>query len=187
MKEEKTIVLDIRLTREFVVALVAVLATLMLLVHPALTGRSAEASGEETSEDASAASSTGMRQFYLTEVDFQGNQTLTACAAGYHFASLWEIIDPSNLRYNTTLGYAQSDSGHGPPSSVWGWVRTGYVTSDAETGQGNCNDWASYSVHRYGSRAQLPASWTGGYEDVGVWFCARELCNGDNHVWCIED
>ena len=116
MREEKTIVIDIRLTRECVVALIAVLATLMLLVYPALTGKSTTALGEGASEDASLASSAGMRQFYLTEAVVQGDQPITACAAGYHFASFWEIADPSNLKYNTTLGYTWSDSGQGPPA-----------------------------------------------------------------------
>jgi hypothetical protein len=27
------------------------------------------------------------------------------CAVGYHMASLWEIHEPSNLRYDTALGF----------------------------------------------------------------------------------
>ena len=187
MEKEKTIVIDVRLTREFVVALVAVLTALMLLVYPALTGRSAEASGEATSEATSLASSTGMRQFYLTEAEVVGNQPLTACAAGYHFASLWEIADPSNLRYNTVLGYTRSDSGQGPPAGTWGWVRTGYVSGDADMGQANCNSWTSISGLLRGTYAQLPTLWTGGYEDLGVWTFGTDLCSGDHYAWCIED
>jgi hypothetical protein len=187
MKEEKTIVIDVRLTREFVVALVAVLAMLMLLVYPALAGRRAEASGDGTAEDASLASSSGMRQFYLTETKFLGNQTLTACAAGYHFASLWEIAEPSNLRYNPALGYTRSDSGQGPPAGAWGWVRTGYVSGGSDMGQANCNSWTSASGLLRGTYAQLPTLWTGGYEDLGVWSFGTDMCSGDEYAWCIED
>ncbi len=58
----------------------------------------------------------GARQFYLTRNRFQGDEALTACAPGYHMASLWEIHDVTYLRYNTALGSTQADSGLGPPS-----------------------------------------------------------------------
>lgn len=187
MEKEKTIVIDVRLTRESVAALVAVLAALMLLVYPALTGRSAAASSEGASEDASLASSTGMRQYYLTEAEFQGNQTLSACVAGYHFASFWEIAETSNLRYNTALGYTQSDSGQGPPAWVSSWVRTGYVSGGAEMGQANCESWTTISGLTRGTLARLVSDWTGDYEDLGAWSFGTDLCAGENHVWCIED
>ncbi len=60
----------------------------------------------------------GPRKFYLTKTLHTGAQALSACATGYHMASLWEIHDPTNLRYNTELGFTSgSDSGFGPP--VW--------------------------------------------------------------------
>jgi hypothetical protein len=45
-------------------------------------------------------------------------------------ASMWEISDPSNLRYDTQLGVTTADSGFGPPAGTsfvafFGWVRTG--------------------------------------------------------------
>ena len=69
---------------------------------------------------ASTASAEKARKFYLTQTGFTGSQALTACANGYHMASLWEILDPSNLRYNTTLGFTTQDSGFGPPSIARG-------------------------------------------------------------------
>ena len=39
-------------------------------------------------------------------------------------ASLGEIHDTSNLRYDTDLGLTLADSGFGPPI-VFGWIRTG--------------------------------------------------------------
>ena len=44
------------------------------------------------------------RSFYLTKATHKGFAGETACALGYHMASLWEIHEPSNLSYNTTLG-----------------------------------------------------------------------------------
>ena len=43
------------------------------------------------------------KSFYLTKTSHNGSQVLTACAEGYHMASLWEIFDTSNLRYDTAL------------------------------------------------------------------------------------
>ncbi|MFX1355393.1 MAG: hypothetical protein ACFFGP_15680, partial [Promethearchaeota archaeon] len=56
-----------------------------------------------------------MRQYYLTDTPtgFTGADADTACAAGYHMASLYEILDTSNLKYNTDLGQTREDSGEG--------------------------------------------------------------------------
>jgi hypothetical protein len=45
------------------------------------------------------------RKFYITQDFFHATQALTACADGYHMASLWEIFDTTNLRYDTKLGF----------------------------------------------------------------------------------
>jgi hypothetical protein len=73
------------------------------------------------------------KSYYLTQTTHNGSQPLTACAAGYHMASLWEIFDTSNLKYDTALGAVSNDSGSGPPTVVIvaghilnaGWIRTG--------------------------------------------------------------
>ena len=131
----------------------------------------------------------GVRQFYLSNGVHQGNAALSACANGYHFASLWEIADPSNLRYNYSLGQSQGDSGEGPPSGSLGWVRTGNISSDSSTeGTGNCEAWTSQSSGVYGTVAYLPSNWTAGWEDMGVWAVTTRQCNNsDPAVWCIED
>jgi hypothetical protein len=65
------------------------------------------------------------RSFYLTQTLFTGAQALTACAKGYHMASLWEIFDVSNLKYNKTLGFSFtfSHSGSGPAGGIREWIR----------------------------------------------------------------
>src|SRR4029450_11293782 len=40
------------------------------------------------------------RLFYLTTSRVNALGALNACAAGFHFASLWEIFDTSNLKYD---------------------------------------------------------------------------------------
>src|SRR5258708_6276766 len=94
------------------VASIAIQATVGLLAVVALTvGTPARAEAKT--------------KYYLTRGTFQGNAVLTACAGGYHPASLWEIRDTSNLQYDTSRGVTQADSGSGPPSEAWGWIRTG--------------------------------------------------------------
>ncbi len=182
MKEEKTIVIDIRLSRGVVTTLVAVLIAVTLFSF-SLTGESAVASTRE----ASPAQSGGMRQFYLGNGG-TGNQAET-CETGYHLASLWEIADPSNLKYNTTYGATSSDSGQGPPSTTSGWVRTGYTGQDETTiaGRANCDAWSTWYSTRYGTVAQLPNNWTSGAQDMGVWQLSIAECNDLRPSWCIED
>jgi hypothetical protein len=139
----------------------------------------------------------GVRQFYLTRTIRNADQAPTACAEGYHFASIWEIADPSSLEYNTALGQTSSDSGAGPPTAFGrispptparGWVRTGYASSTSATaGQGNCDAWSSDSDSHSGTVANLPSDWTGGTEDVGVWNTAVWLCDTEHRVWCVQD
>jgi hypothetical protein len=100
---------------------------------------------------------------------------------------LWEITDPSQLKYNTDLGYMLGDSGQGPPSAN-GWVRTGYSSSTSSTaGRGNCAAWTSSSISYQGTRATLPNDWTGGYEEIHVWDVSTLSCNANLGVWCVAD
>jgi hypothetical protein len=55
----------------------------------------------------------GPRKFYVTKTTHSGAQALSACAEGYHMASLREIFDTSNLRYDTELGGTTDDSEEG--------------------------------------------------------------------------
>jgi hypothetical protein len=176
-------VIDIKLTGRLVTVLACVLVVVALLAYLTLTGGRAVASEVETAQ----AASTGMRRFYLTHYQFDMYEVLTACAQGYHFASLWELIDPSNLKYNTRLGYKEDDSGQGPPTgwSSTGWVRTGYISSQGSAGEANCENWQDFDA--WGSVAQLPHDWTSGNQDVGVWDVEREECHSPFRVWCIED
>ncbi len=102
-------------------------------------------------------------------------------------ASLWEILDPSHLKYNTSLGQVTGDSGQGPPSwPFWGWVRTGYSSNNNTTpGHANCNAWSTTSGK--GTYAGLTNNWTGGLQDVHVWNVdmATWDCSTNFRVWCV--
>jgi hypothetical protein len=145
----------------------------------------------------SASATLGVRQFYLTKTTFQAGGARTACAKGYHLASIWEIADPSALEYNTVLGQTGSDCGEGPPTQIWffggssvalGWIRTGYTTSSVDTvGQANCSGWSTSDGLAWGTVANLPSDWTGAEQDVGVWNTEVATCSSTLRVWCVQD
>ena len=130
------------------------------------------------------------RHFYLTSTIYYTDQALTACSAGYHMASLWEILDVSNLTYdfNHPAAKIKSDSGFGPPSNWYGWVRTGYdSSSSATTGTGNCNNWTSRLDTAYGVSVRLSNSWEVAPGDIYTWDTTSFPCNYTGPVWCAGD
>ena len=179
MQQEKTIVIDVHLSKRLLWILVTIALLSAVLLYLALSERPAEASFQ--------AQATGQRQYYLSQNYVRGHQPLTSCAAGYHMASLWEIADPSNLLYNTTLGKTDADSGSGPAAGAPGWVHTGFINStSAIAGHANCNGWTSLSGSHYGTIATLPDTWSNA-EDLGVWDVAAQYCDYYQSVWCVED
>ena len=170
------------------------LLVVALLGYLAWGQREAVASGLQ----APLASSAGLRGYYLTTATYNGADAdgtdgngAGVCAEGYHFASLWEILAPSNLKYNTDLGMVRDDSGQGPPTLPFagGWVRTGFGRSGSTTpGVGNCDGWDSSSDSDWGTLARLPSYWTAG-QDIHVWQVDTVTCNTDVlvRVWCVAD
>ncbi len=128
--------------------------------------------------------------FYITSSNFSGSQPKTACSAGYHMASIWEILDVSNLvyAYDHPAAYTKGDSSFGPPSSWYGWVRTGYNNSTVNTaGLANCNGWTSNTAGEYGSIIRLAHDWVTAPGEIGTWDTSTWSCGGTAPVWCIQD
>ena len=210
MKEERIIVIEINLTRGLVVLLAMALLMAALVGYLAWGQREAAASGPQVPldqasfgypfdlaqgrQDKPLAQSNGMRGYYRTKTNHFGDEAdgtdgngAGVCAEGYHFASLWEILDPSNLKYNTTLGTINADSGQGPPALTLGWVRTGFGRSGSSTpGIGNCDGWDSRSDTYRGTRAYLASDWEAG-QDIYVWEVQTMRCDLGTGVWCVED
>jgi hypothetical protein len=191
-QQEQTLVVNIYLTRGLLALLIPVLLLAALVVGLAWSQDEAVASNPQAPlrsvQDRPLAASTGMRLYYLTpSAVLTAGLALDACANGYHMASLWEILDPSNLKYNTTLGYGAGihDTGSGPPTWWSGWVRTGYTANSGTTpGQANCTAWTSSSGS--GTYISLVDNWTGS-KDIHVWTVNTALCANPGHVWCVED
>ncbi len=149
--------------------------------------------------DASPCSSPPGRGFYITATDHVGSAALTACAAGYHMASLWEIVDVSNLRYDTALGATSADSGFGPPTTNAlprglfppGWIRTGYRAGSGQAmpGLSNCNAWTSADPNEGGSAVGLDRFWDGSFPvpTKFPWILGWNSCDLDLGVWCVQD
>lgn len=133
-----------------------------------------------------------IKKFYLTVEYFPGDQATLACEEGYHMASMWEIRDVSNLKYDTDRGVTTADSGSGPPSGEPGYVRTGGASAAAAPpGYGNCYAWTSNDSLDIGTYARLPEFWIdppfGNFTHVtSPWSVATTNCGGAR-VWCVSD
>lgn len=130
------------------------------------------------------------RTFYLTEQAHLGSTAAGACDTGYHFASLWEIHDVSNLRYRSSGGVVQADSGDGPPSSAVGWIRTGFIGySNDHPGKANCDVWKSFSEEEFGSVVHLESTWDGtaAASEISPWGGGTFACFNEFPVWCVSD
>jgi hypothetical protein len=130
----------------------------------------------------------GKRHFYLTNVSYPTNQALNACASGYHMASLWEILDVSNLIYDQDHpdAHTKDDSGYGPPSGWYGWIRTGGASSSSSTtGTGNCLNWSSTASDVYGVAIRLATQWEAAPGDISTWDATSFTCSPVGPVWCV--
>jgi hypothetical protein len=169
---------------------------LLLIPVILLTARTVR-DARATATGAAATASANMRQFYLSKSSYTAGNATGACASGYHFASIWEIADPSALKYETSLGRTATDGGSGPPTRLTGfmysipatgWVRTGFSYSVASfPGQANCGTWLTNDGMSWGTTANLVSNWTGGEQDLGPWNIEVRTCNTALRVWCVQD
>lgn len=138
------------------------------------------------------------KSYYLTQTQHNGSQALTACAEGYHMASLWEIFDPSNLKYDTALGADSNDSGSGPPTVAivaghifsGGWIRTGGGSvSGGAPGEANCSNWTLDTAATGGTVVGLGELWssTSNVTPVSPWRAFAQSCQEPQPVWCVQD
>jgi hypothetical protein len=149
------------------------------------------------------ANSTWPRKYFITDTEYYPTtiSAANACGTGYHFASLYEILEPSGLLYDTknTLAFyhpADYDQGFGPPTFIPGWVRTGFASSaDNEApGQSNCNKWTTNNLEAFGTAVCLNGAWTNlysssdDYSPITRWWLPMAIqCNQKIRVWCVSD
>jgi len=126
------------------------------------------------------------RSFYLTVDAYQGDSAKTACAVGYHFASISELAGWKNMVYNTVLGLTVDDR-EGAVGGT-GWARV-VVLNDWD----NCYDWTS-NLHDenglavVGETAGLSMYRFASDPSSSPWdFSGHQTCNLKLKVWCVSD
>jgi hypothetical protein len=128
------------------------------------------------------------RKYYLSMATSDGADATAACEAGFHMASLWEIYDPSSLRYDTARGYMEADSGAGPPADELGWVRTGRAERVANgPGDANCNAYTSNNPADQGRLVQLEDDWEQEVGPIPPWQAFPDSCGQARRVWCVQN
>ena len=191
-QEENELVIHIQLTRGLAAVLVVAMLVIAFLSYLALDQQEASASSE--SPQVVQSGDLGLRKYYQTKAGYLGANAdgtdgngAGVCDAGYHFASLWEILEPSNLEYDTALGDYLQDAGKSSPSGSIGWVRTGYYNDIGGTaGRANCNNWSTSDGASNGTGVYLNFDWAAA-EDIHVWKTELRTCADTISVWCIED
>jgi hypothetical protein len=117
-------------------------------------------------------------------------------------ASLWEIFDVTSLKYDTTLGHTEADSGGGPPAGLLspGWIRTGgeAKTAPDPIPPANCGAWTDDQLSSFGTIVGLTPLWGGGFAtanegleriepQIVPWVKGSTLCSTSVRVWCVQD
>ena len=145
-------------------------------------------------------------RYYLTNDTFDGVHVLNACSEGFHTASLWEIFDTTQLKYDTALGVTRADSGQGPPAGIEGWIRTGGTSGLLAFPEQapNCGAWTVLSPPQsaplFGSAVRLTQTWTPFATndpsfpqfrpvaaEITPWAAAARDCSAALRVWCVQD
>ncbi len=143
------------------------------------------------------------RRYYITDETYLGNEAADPgnCDAGFHFATVYEILDPTQLTYDADRGATATDQGSGPRARLRGWIRTGSGTSGAfpRAGEANCMNWSSPSLSLHGSVVSLggspvgtPTLQIGNWDDglltlIPPWIGGTQECSFPAAVWCVED
>jgi len=125
------------------------------------------------------------KKYYLTTTTHTGAQALNACDKKFHMASLFEILDVTSLTYDTARGFSDEDSGSGPPSGEWGWIRTGHFAYNGFDipSLPNCLAWTTTDGH--GTQVSLPVVW-GAASSTSPWTAQSIACLTESRVWCVK-
>ena len=142
-----------------------------------------------SASDPAISSTAPVRHFYLTKGGtFDGAHALTACATGYHTASLWEIHEPSNLTYNKILGFNLVIPARarllkhkaGSEQVYWRKSSTQWVSRTATCGQATCQVTMACEL------LDAPG-FTSTVTPVAPWEEFTQPCNLAGHVWCVRN
>jgi len=147
---------------------------------------------------ASALESARTKRYFLTDDLYPPTSAESACGSGYHMANLFELSQPSSMRYafDDARAFHNSIVGQGPPTGNRGWIKTGWDSPSAVNTPGfaNCSVWTSVAATDYGTAAKLPAIFSdpasGGVWALvwgTPWATIAQPCHTEQRVWCVED
>ncbi len=144
------------------------------------------ATGGNFCEDGSC-STRGARRYYRA-VGGQGNVPLARCDPGFHFATLFELLQTTGIEFDPVRSGVFGTSDGFPQTGLEGWVRTGGFSLVGRTpGRATCARWTSNSENDSGTTAQLLDDWSLSPENPGRWVTSVDTCNRSKNVWCIEN
>jgi hypothetical protein len=120
-----------------------------------------------------------------------------SCADGFHFASLWEIRDTTNLTYDIDRGRVTEDSGYGPPIRQRGWVRVGDTVPNCDVWTSSANGEQDPPAGRLGSVGELVPEELFAFPgdppppppppDADGWAFGLHPCWVAIPVWCVSE
>ena len=121
-----------------------------------------------------------LRRYYLTSSVFAASlaDSPSTCEVGFHFASVWEILDTSQVEYDPTLGYNDPDPGEIGPGNATGWIRGGPA---------DCSNWAGGGPLISGSTARLDSGLSDAAIVISPWEIINQTCVAPSRVFCVED
>ena len=150
------------------------------------------------------------RWAYITQTTFSGAEAggPSPCEDGYHFASLYEMLDPSSFTYDPYYGGAEAyrdQDINQPPTNSWAWIRTGFPWSSGPSSSGsigdaglrNCDGYTLAGFDDWGTIVALNPCWE---EDADCsmgtfwgnavapwWLTDVSRCSSEYPIWCIEE
>lgn len=126
----------------------------------------------------------GGRLYYLTSATTTAAGAPASCAAGFHFASLTEMLYEGHLEYADGFGRSIDEGGvvAGAGGGDQGWVRAGFEGSTAS----NCSNWTAAGSQTGPTLTTSDASVVT-TTNRGAWNLGAGTCSFPRRVWCIQD
>jgi hypothetical protein len=138
-------------------------------------------------------SSDSRRAYYLTQTLQDAAAAPYACAPGFHMASLSEIFDPTNLRYDTSLGVFTDEPAAGIPPVRFGWIRVGIIVPEPyqndTPGRASCNHYTSSDPDLNGTVVAFDDDWAqwSTPNRISPWQATIRACSVSQRTWCVQD
>ena len=119
------------------------------------------------------------RSIYLTDTYHTGADVANACAEGYHFASITELLGSYSMVYNPTLGTYYENQAFGILQGGEAWVKGDPRGKD-------CEGWTSNDPNVSGAVTSLFDLTDDGRHNP-EWLDFEATCDTEWRVYCVSD